>query len=378
MAVENLLKEIVGINSVFPSELALGVYVERYLKDVGFRTQRQEVENNRFNILADRGEGRDAILFYGHLDTVPTYGEWSTNPLKLTRRGDRLYGLGSCDMKGGLAVILNTIKQGADRKIKVLICVDEENISRGAWKAVRERRAWFKDVSLAISGEPGDSHRYTGGANVITLGRRGRVVFNVDIRGLASHGANPERGINAIDQASAIVGNLSAVRLMTHSKMGCESIFVRRIEGASTSLSIPDTAQMELDMHLVPPDTIPAAQKRIEAYILSLYRKGILRKQTKVKVSIKKRETPYIPPYVTDEKLPRIREVMKLVSKHVGKPVVNYGTSVADDNIIANVINAPMCTIGPAGGNEHSANEWVSLDSLRRLSGLYRSFVDEI
>ena len=185
MEVEDILKRLVSINSVFGNEKNIGVHLESSLNRLGFRTRRQYFADNRFNVFAERGNGDSSTLFYGHMDTVTAHGDWKSGPFDFRREGDKLHGLGAGDMKGGLAAMLKSLESDNGNRIKVLICGDEENFSEGAWTAVKERK-WFNDVDFMISCEPGDSKRHNGGAHVVTVGRRGRVVIEAAVYGLSS------------------------------------------------------------------------------------------------------------------------------------------------------------------------------------------------
>lgn len=378
MTTEEILTDLVAIESVFPHEGKIGDYLERYLRGIGFRTLRQRVARGRYNIFAERGTGKKALLFYGHMDTVPIYGNWNSDPLRLTRKGDQLYGIGSCDMKGGIAAILEALRTtDTHKRIKVLFCVDEENISKGVWTAVNRKR-WLKDVLFTISVEPGDSPKQTGGANVVTVGRRGRVVLSVDIEGVSSHGANPQRGVNALEEAAKIALAMRKFKLRKHAGFGSEAVFVNAIEGRSSSLSVPDKAHMEIDLQLVPPDTIQSARTRVEGLMSRLHGSGTLNHATKTTVSVKKRETPYINPYANDLSHWLIKSIFKMVRRNFGSVIVNYGSSVADDNVLFGVTNAHVITIGPRGGNIHTSNEWVSRKSLAQVTKLYSQIILEV
>jgi acetylornithine deacetylase/succinyl-diaminopimelate desuccinylase-like protein len=378
MEVEGILERLVSINSIFGNEKAIGEYLESRLRRLGFSTRRQYLAPGRFNIFAERGVGSRSLMFYGHMDTVTAHGKWKKGPFGLRREGDRLYGLGACDMKGGIAAMLKALESGRDRKIKVLLCADEENISKGAWTAVKERR-WFGDVAFMVSCEPGDSKRHNGGAHVITVGRRGRVVIEADVYGLSSHGANPQRGINAIDEASRIVLASRAIRLREHKELGKENIFVRDIVARSDSaLDLPDRAHLEFDMQLVPPSTARDAVERVNILIRNMHRAGKLREGTVVTVKMKKRPTPYIDPYIDNLHDPRIIKLLSLIKSGLRNPVLNYGSSVADDNILANSFGRPIVTIGPVAGNLHAPEEWTSLKSLRELVTVYGLIISRI
>ena len=374
--VEKILDKLVGIDSIFPNEGRVGEFIEDYLQKRGFKTFREYLSEGRFNLFGERGEGSKAILFYGHIDTVPAYGNWSADPMKLTDRGERLCGLGSSDMKGGIAAILDAVSRSERGRVKVLFCVDEENISAGAWKAVKEEKAWFDDVNIIISAESGDSERSEGGANVITLGRRGRCVISIEVHGMSAHGAKPAMGLSAIEEAAKIVLNVHRINLRRHAELGSESAFIREISGASTSLSIPDKAYVELDMHLVPPGTVEEAERRVMEFIEILKRENILNKETVVGVRAKARENPYLEPYSTDASDDAVKGIIQLIEEFGGKPEFNYGSSVADENVFANELGMPVITIGPSGGNNHSGDEWISRKSLEEIATLYLRIIE--
>ena len=372
--VEKILGKLVNIESIFPNEGKVGEFVDDYLQKKGFKTFREYLSEGRFNVFGERGEGDAAILFYGHLDTVPIYGEWSADPLKLTDRGDRLCGLGASDMKGGIAAILDAVGKSEHGRVKVLFCVDEENLSAGAWKAVEEERRWFDDVKIIISAESGDSENSEGGAEVITLGRRGRCVISIDVQGMSAHGAKPTKGLSAIEEAAKIVLNLHKIKLLRHAELGSESVFIREISSASTSLSVPDKAHLEVDIHMVPPSKVSDAEERVRLLIEGLKREKILNDSTVVSVKAKIRETPYLEPYSTDADA--VKGIIKIIEDFGGNPEFNYGSSVADENVFANELSIPVVTIGPSGGNNHSGDEWVSRNSLDDVATLYLRMIE--
>ena len=132
---KKILENLVGINSVFPQEKKVGDYLYSSLKDLGFDVIKQKVMVQRYNILAQKGQGKNALLIFGHLDTVSITDKtkWKTDPFVLTTNGDRLYGLGAWDMKGGIASILTAVKdfEPNNYKLKLAFVVDEENYSLG-------------------------------------------------------------------------------------------------------------------------------------------------------------------------------------------------------------------------------------------------------
>lgn len=369
-----LLRELVSINSIFPDEGKIGRYCEAILRDLGFVVQRQELSKGRFNVIAERGSEGRPLLFYAHLDSVPVYGKWDSDPFTLQEKGDKLYGLGSYDIKSGIAAILKACETKSDRRIKVAFGVDEENDSAGA--NILCRSDFMKNVQGIVAAEvldvPGAS------SDCVMLGRRGRCVLRIEVPGRSAHGGHAGQGINAIDEAARLVLRLSNMELPDHPLLPGPNQFVRRIAAENTSLSLPDNAIIELDRHLVTPENPQTACAHVQEFIDSLYAKGEFREidGRRIKVSLKPREVPYMLPYVTSSDEPVAKEAMNAVTLAHGKPSIVYGATVADENMFA-MNGFPVVTVGPVGGNQHSANEWVSKKSYLELIGIYKKMIKE-
>ncbi|MGV8176183.1 MAG: M20 family metallopeptidase [Candidatus Bilamarchaeaceae archaeon] len=353
-----LLERLVSIESVFPHERKLAELLEKELKARGFKVRRQAVEKGRFNLLAERGKKGKPLGFYGHMDTVPVYGKWESSPFTLRKKGDELHGLGAWDMKAGIAAILLACERKTDRKIKIAFGVDEENISKGGW-AVAES-GFFDDCEGVLVPESGGSEKEHLGPGMLTLGRRGRAVYEIDVKGVSAHGARAWHGANAIEKASEIVLLLKKMRMRAHPHLPKPGQFVSRIHAESTSVSIPDSCIIEVDRHMVPPETPESVLKEMQAFL----RKNGIRDAA---VRLKRRETPFLPAYMTDPKSGFVKRVGRAVRAELGKePVRNYGLSVADENAIA-TRGVPVVTIGPKGKDDHSHKEWVSKRSYLEL-----------
>jgi len=106
-----LLREMVKIPSVVKDEKDLAEFLEKELQALGFKTRLQWVEEKRPNVIGTYrfGEGK-TFMFNGHMDTVPVCEGWTTDPFKPVEQDGRLYGLGACDMKGGIASIFTALK----------------------------------------------------------------------------------------------------------------------------------------------------------------------------------------------------------------------------------------------------------------------------
>ncbi|MBU0532887.1 M20/M25/M40 family metallo-hydrolase [Candidatus Micrarchaeota archaeon] len=368
----SILQKLVSINSIFPNEREIAEFIESSLKESGFDVKRQYVNENRFNVLAERGESGSPIMFYGHMDTVPVYGDWNSDPFELIEKNRRLYGLGVYDMKAGIAAILNAVQEKTDRKIKVAFGVDEENNSAGAWKLFEN--GFLQGVEGIVTTEIGDVQDESLAGRVITLGRRGRAVFEFKIPGRSVHGAHSNGQANATSEAAKLVLALEEMNeeLPSHELLPKASQFVSLMESKATSLSTPSEAVVVLDRHMVVPETIEDVLNGYKAYLDRLYSEGRLQEidGRKVRVSVRERKEPYLMPYYTSKE----NEFVRRFSELIEEPFYNTGYSVADECILAST-GIPLLSLAPVGGNEHSANEWVSKNSYLEMTKVLRKFI---
>ena len=371
LPVESMLRRMVRYDSVYPHEARIARFLARELGKCGFRVHFHRWGKGRLNVYAERGRGKRALLYYGHLDTVPRCEGWRGDPWKLRVAGDRLYGLGSSDMKGAIAAFLCALGKMRGPYTKVLICSDEEFISQGAWTFARSKkgREWFKDVGLFLSGERGISAVHPdGGPDVITLGRRGRCVIDLEVRGRSSHGASGN-GINALVEASRVILALPRLSMRSHRLLPKESVFARKVSNQLSSLSVPDLATVEVDVHFVPPSTPKRIEARVRRFVKRLERDGTVTRGTHLRAALRKRPTPWLEPYTISPDLP---EVLKL-RKVLGSPSINYADSVGDENVLAKAFpRVPIVLIGPRAHGSHEANEWVSRRGLLELERAYQ------
>lgn len=378
MNIKEFLSEIVAINSIFPNEKTFAEFLYNYLIDLGFQVKKHYISDDRFNVLAEKGQGDISYLLYAHLDTVHIYGNWLNDPFKLRIEGDKAIGLGSADMKAGISAIIKAISnfEPQNYKLKVAFGVDEENYSEGAYKlSLTDYLDDVKGVLVPESSLP--AYISEKAASTISIGRKGRAVYLVKVYGKSAHGVEPQKGINAIEQAARLILLLNDFE-KTKSEMGETCFFVRRVEAKSHSLSIPDYAEIEIDCHLVVPDNSQSFMLKLEIFIAKLYDNNFLIKGDKI-FSIEKtlRPTPFLEPFLVDQNSTFLKIASDSVNEIYNEFVYNYGQSVADENIFG-FLNIPTLTIGPLADNHHSSEEWVSLDSIEKLSDIYKLILTKL
>ena len=106
------LRRMIGIDSVVPNEECLSQFITDELERMGVEVEWDEIAPGRPNVYAtaDLGPSERYLVFSGHSDTVGVASGWETDPFTMTEKGDRLYGLGIYNMKGGLACSLAAFK----------------------------------------------------------------------------------------------------------------------------------------------------------------------------------------------------------------------------------------------------------------------------
>lgn len=179
-----------------------------WFADFGFKTEIIRVEGSRdkYNLLATYGEGEGGLLLAGHTDTVPfDEGKWTFNPFALTEQDGKFYGLGTADMKGFFAFIVDVVSQidlsKLTKPLRILATADEETTMLGARTFAQHTHI---RPDCAIIGEPTSLKPIRA--------HKGHVGEAVRITGKSGHSSDPDRGINAIELMHQATGYLMNMR----------------------------------------------------------------------------------------------------------------------------------------------------------------------
>ncbi|ASJ01503.1 deacylase [Thermococcus gorgonarius] len=358
---EELLKKLVSIPSHFESTSDISNFVVSFLEEHGLSVEYQEVESFGSNVVSRIPGKRLTVILNGHMDTVGISHGWTKNPWGEIE-GDKFYGLGSADMKGGLAALISAyieISKLPRKKRPTVIftaVVDEEGYSRGTWKLIESGLA--KNADVVFIAEPTNEK--------VMLGARGRFVINLKARGKKAHAARPEKGINAIEQLGMLVSNLPKIKTKKHRYLGTGSYCTLQFTGKSDGLSVPDYAEAIVDRHIVIGEDWERVENEIERLVKKL---GI---KAEIEISKFPRPTPEMLPYTVRENS-RFVSLMKATYYVLfgEEPQITYGQSVGDFNYFGAYLRVPTIVFGPRGANWHSADEWVSLSSVRRVKMVY-------
>jgi acetylornithine deacetylase len=235
MNVYELTRQLIDIPSVTGEELAVGRFVSNYLQQLGYRVERQEVEANRFNIIATR-VAPPRIVFSTHMDTVPPFIESSEDE-------EFIYGRGSCDAKGIIAAQIFAAQRLRDEGVNdvgLLFTVDEETASLGA--QVANKHPLARECRFLINGEPTDSR--------LAIGTKGSVRVIITTEGKAAHSAYPEAGESAIEKLLDILDDIRACQWPEDSFFGTTTCNIGVLNGGTRPNVIADKARAELQIRL--------------------------------------------------------------------------------------------------------------------------------
>lgn len=228
-----LTKDLVAIDSITGREKSVGLFLSDTLKQLKFEVELQEVEPERFNVLAFSGTPQ--FVFATHMDTVP--------PLLPVREDEeRIYGRGSCDAKGIMAAQINAAERLLAEGFSdfgMLYLVGEEVSSDGARRANERPRG----TQFVVMGEP------TG--NRLALGTKGALRVDITARGKMAHSAYPRLGDSAIEKLLDILTDLRKMPLPQHPVLGPTTYNIGLISGGRAPNVIPDLAEAQVLFRVV-------------------------------------------------------------------------------------------------------------------------------
>lgn len=264
-----LTKSLVAIPSYDPEgERQCAQALGSFLTDAGLEVAFQEVENAGLNVVARLpGESEQiAVLYNGHLDTVPPSDKMPFDPFTATEVDGSLWGRGTMDMKGGVAAIACALKAlcaaGLPLKQSVVFTAvaGEERGNLGTMDFVRRgiQARW------AIIGE-------ATGLNIVNA-HKGVDRYEVVVKGRAAHGSMPELGVNAILHAGSIIHGLRTslfprVAEKKHPQLGAGTYNIGIIQGGMSRNTVPDRCVFKIGKRYLPGETPATIREELQAAI---------------------------------------------------------------------------------------------------------------
>lgn len=368
------LREMVKINSVNPvlaeggvGESVIAEWLFKVCEDLGFNVQLQETAPGRQNVIAHRagtGSGR-SLLLTGHTDTV-SVENMEGDPFDGRIEGDRLYGRGSIDMKGGLAAILGAAVALRDVPLAgdlwLGFVTDEEYASIGMDALVRLIRP-----DAAILTEPTDDE--------IRLAHKGFAWLTLTTLGKAAHGSLYDTGVDAIMHMGRLLNALERMEeeifpRRAHPLLGRASAHASMVMGGLGLSTYPDRCRLEIEHRLLPDESVED--------VLTLWEDAIVRLNgadpdfnASVEVDFTR------PGYELDRNSPIVQTLSAAYRKVTHSEPIFSGMSAWLDSAILGRAGIPTVIYGPRGEGAHAAVEFVELSSVFRCTGVIAQAVTD-
>jgi succinyl-diaminopimelate desuccinylase len=250
-----LTRELVGIDTINPPghEGRAAAVLVRRLEAAGLEVAAHDLEEGRPSLVArwPGGDDAPALCLTGHLDTVPLgRAEWTRDPFAAEIDGDRLYGRGASDMKGGIAAIVVAAERvaalGRGRAgLELVLTAAEETGCLGALHLAGADGALGRAGALLVA-EPT--------TNEPCVAHKGVVWLDAVAQGRTAHGSMPHLGENAIYKLARAVTRLEdfALEADEHALLGMPTVSLGTFSGGININSVPDFATAGIDVRTVP------------------------------------------------------------------------------------------------------------------------------
>lgn len=254
-----ILKKLVSYNTIKDKENnEILNFISSQLQDLGFKVEKKEKY-----LIMSIGKYYE-LGFIGHSDTVDYIEGWSTNPFKLIEKDGKLYGLGACDMKSGIAAFMQALKEvdlsKLKKGIKVYITYDEEISFKGI-KEVLQVEPQMPDY--IIVGEPTD--------NKILTGCKGLLAIKLNTTGIKVHSSRTDKGKNANSSMIKLLYELEEYyekEIKTYQDKRYEvpytTMNVGIIKGGNSINSVSDKCESYIDFRVIKEDHIQKIKDKVK------------------------------------------------------------------------------------------------------------------
>ncbi len=362
--------EILGDLIAFPtlssdSNHALIAYAAGLLEDCGARVDLSSSPcGTKANLFATLGPEVDGgILLSGHSDVVPvTDQDWSSDPFVMEERDGRLYGRGTCDMKGFIAACLamapTYAAQVSTRPMHFAFTYDEEIGCFGAQHLAADLQARGLTPGVAIIGEPTEMR--------VIEGHKGCYEYSTHFHGLEGHGSAPDLGVNAVEYAVRYVAELLQLKQRLRGMAPAGSRFdppwttvnIGALQGGVAHNVIASKAQVDWEMRPVTArdaDFVKTALRQLcETHLLPQMRQTYPEAEITLETI---GEVAGLEPMDQNE----ARRIMAELTGANGADLVAFGTEAG----IFQALGMDVVVCGPGSiAQAHKADEYLALDQL--------------
>jgi len=374
---DDMLTALVGepsVSSTTPeidrSNLRVIEHLANWLDGMGFHTELMPLPDapHKANLVATLGgDGAQAgggLVLAGHTDTVPfDESKWQTNPFEVSERDDRLYGLGTCDMKGFFPVALEAAATFVDQPLSAPLTIvatsDEESSMAGARYLLETGKP---QADYAIIGEP------TGLKPIYA--HKGIAFMSIRLQGASGHSSNPDLGCNALESMHKIMGELILFREELAATNNNPAFEVRVptmnlgcMHAGDSPNRICGHAELQIDMRLLPgmntDETIERLGERLQ----------MINQNCGTTLTLDTHYPP-VPPFETDLQ----GDLVQTLAEHSGQApgTVAFGT---EGNFMQS-LGMQTVVFGPGSIDQaHQPNEFLARDQIAPAGNILRHVI---
>ncbi|MBS7541030.1 acetylornithine deacetylase [Ancylobacter lacus] len=376
---EEILAYLVGFDTTSRnSNLALIDFVKTYLAAYGIESTLVPSEDGQkaslFATIGPAGVG--GVCLSGHSDVVPVDGQpWTSDPFVLSEADGRLYGRGSCDMKGFIATCLALVPEMVARPlatpIHLLVSYDEEIGCTGVVPAVQRLGVDLPLPRACIVGEPTNMR-------VVDAHKSG-IAYVTTVTGREAHSSMPQLGANAIFAAAELVGELDRARaelIAAGDSTGRfdppnSTVQVTVIEGGTAGNIVPRSCAVRWNVRGLPDFDEHALLSRFESFALDRVLPRL--KETAPEAAIETRFIYRVPPLAPQPGSYAETLALRLAGQN-GTHTVAYGTEGGHFQ----AAGIPTVVCGPGSIDQaHKPDEFIEVSELRACERFLRGLIEE-
>jgi acetylornithine deacetylase len=378
MTSEDILAKLVSFDSTSRnSNIPVIAWIESYLDQFAIPHFRVDYEvGQKTNLFATIGpDVGNGIVLSGHTDVVPVNGQnWTTDPFTLTEKDGLLYGRGSADMKGFIAVVLALVPEFLKLKLRVPLHLafscDEEVGCKGVRPLVDFLKTYQRKPAAAIIGEPTSMR--------VVNGHKSAVRFSTEVTGHESHSALTDKGVNAIMVAAELIHEIGAIRedliAMGDPTQSYDppysTIHVGVISGGTANNIVPKTCSFNWETRLLPNFDADYVPKRVAAVARKL---EPAMKAISPEAGIFVDQANSVPGLAAEKD--SLAEQLALQCSHTNSThTVSYCTEAG----LFQRAGIPAVVCGPGSIEQaHKPDEFIAVSELRKCEGFLRRLAEQ-
>jgi acetylornithine deacetylase len=374
----DILDRLIAFDTISAnSNLALIDWVADHLDGLGVPVRLvRDATGTKANLWATVGpDDRGGVVLSGHTDVVPVAEQpWTSDPFTLVRRDDRLFGRGTADMKGFVALCIAAVPDLLARRLRTPVHLgftyDEEIGCFGARTLVADVIGNLPRPRLAIIGEPTEMR--------VVNAHKGGCRLRCTIRGVAAHGSQPQLGANAIVYAAEVVRFVRDLDREFREAADPDSPFVPpftsfnvgTIQGGVASNVVAPSCEVGFEFRAMPGTDPDAIVARVRGFLTAELLPRLKAEHPDADIALVK--TIDIQPLVPDPESEAEQVVRRLTGANASH-VVSFGTEAGVYQ--ANGIPAVVC--GPGSIDQaHKPDEFIALDQLAKGERFLRAVAD--